>query len=159
LLGESFKRQLKFDGTYSRITFICSKTDDISITEASDSLGLQDEFEEKWDRIAEIEKKRDIKQSVKDLRESKAVYGELINNAEEAIEEWEKLKDDGEDGKSVWAPNLSKKRKRSTEPKQARKKSKSSKGSKSDNDSDSFIDDDEEADEQDKASDVESDSG
>jgi len=31
LLGESFKRQLKYDGTYSRITFICSKTDDISV--------------------------------------------------------------------------------------------------------------------------------
>lgn len=30
LLGESFKRQLKYDGTYSRITFICSKSDDIS---------------------------------------------------------------------------------------------------------------------------------
>jgi hypothetical protein len=46
LLGESFKRQLKFDGTYSRITFICSKTDDISITEAADSLGLDDEMAE-----------------------------------------------------------------------------------------------------------------
>jgi hypothetical protein len=31
LLGESFKRQLKYDGTYSRVTFICSKTDDISV--------------------------------------------------------------------------------------------------------------------------------
>jgi len=30
LLGESFKRQLKYDGKFSRITFICSKTDDIS---------------------------------------------------------------------------------------------------------------------------------
>jgi hypothetical protein len=32
LLGESFKRQLKYDGTYSRVTFICSKTDDISVS-------------------------------------------------------------------------------------------------------------------------------
>jgi hypothetical protein len=30
LLGESLKRQLKYDGTYYRITFICSKSDDIS---------------------------------------------------------------------------------------------------------------------------------
>lgn len=33
LLGESFKRQLKYDGTYSRVTFICSKTDDISVSD------------------------------------------------------------------------------------------------------------------------------
>lgn len=26
LLGSAFRRQLKFDGTYSAITFICSKT-------------------------------------------------------------------------------------------------------------------------------------
>jgi predicted nucleic acid-binding Zn-ribbon protein len=34
LVGDSFKRQLQFDGIYSRITFICSKTDNISVTEA-----------------------------------------------------------------------------------------------------------------------------
>lgn len=39
LLGESFKRQLKMDGGFSAVTFICSKTDDISIQEAQDSLG------------------------------------------------------------------------------------------------------------------------
>jgi septal ring factor EnvC (AmiA/AmiB activator) len=34
LLDTSFKRQLQFDGTYSRITVICSKADDLSVTEA-----------------------------------------------------------------------------------------------------------------------------
>ena len=34
LLGDSFKRQLQFDGAYSSITVICSKADDISVTEA-----------------------------------------------------------------------------------------------------------------------------
>ncbi|KAG9237561.1 hypothetical protein BJ875DRAFT_481201 [Amylocarpus encephaloides] len=46
LLGESFKRQLKFDGIYSRVTFICSKTDDISITEATESLDLEEDMTE-----------------------------------------------------------------------------------------------------------------
>jgi hypothetical protein len=40
LLGNSFKRQLKYDGTYSAVTFICSKTDDISRTEAAEALRL-----------------------------------------------------------------------------------------------------------------------
>lgn len=40
LLGTTFKRQLKYDGSYSAVTFICSKTDDISRTEATDSLQL-----------------------------------------------------------------------------------------------------------------------
>lgn len=39
LLGESSKRQLKMDGGFSAVTFICSKTDDISLLEAQDSLG------------------------------------------------------------------------------------------------------------------------
>lgn len=30
LLGDSFKRQLKYDGTYSAVTFICSKTGEFS---------------------------------------------------------------------------------------------------------------------------------
>jgi hypothetical protein len=42
LLGTTFKRQLKYDGSYSAVTFICSKTDDISRTEAADSLQLGD---------------------------------------------------------------------------------------------------------------------
>jgi hypothetical protein len=51
LLGDSFKRQLKYDGGFSSVTFICSKTDDISITEAIHSLELDDE-------VAELEKRR-----------------------------------------------------------------------------------------------------
>lgn len=34
LLGTSFKRQMQLDGTYSAMTVICSKADDISVTEA-----------------------------------------------------------------------------------------------------------------------------
>ncbi|KAM7222463.1 hypothetical protein V8F06_002241 [Rhypophila decipiens] len=33
LMGQSFRRQMQIDGTYSVVTFICSKTDDLSVTE------------------------------------------------------------------------------------------------------------------------------
>ncbi|KAH6709607.1 Dynamin family-domain-containing protein [Leptodontidium sp. MPI-SDFR-AT-0119] len=159
LLGESFKRQLKFDGTYSRITFICSKTDDISITEASDSLGLEDQMSEDWDKIDAIEKElKGHKQEVKDLKESKGVFTELINDAEEGIELWEKLKDQLEDGETVYDP--SKKRKRSAEPKKSRKKAKKSRSSSDDEDEDDFIvdEDEDEVDDEDANSEAEIDS-
>ncbi|KAI9053759.1 hypothetical protein LZ554_002710 [Drepanopeziza brunnea f. sp. 'monogermtubi'] len=152
LLGESFKRQLKFDGTYSRITFICSKTDDISIIEASDSLGLEEQMSEDWKKIDEIEKKqRTLKQKIKDLKESKAVFSELIDDAETAIDVWDKLKDQLEDGETVYDP--SKKRKRPSEPTNSRKKAKKSQKNSDDEDEgdEDFIDDeDEESDEDEK---------
>lgn len=158
LLGESFKRQLKFDGTYSRITFICSKTDDISIIEASDSLGLEEEMAADWEKIDELEKEqRTLKQSVKDLKESKAVYTELINDAEDGMEVWEKLKSELEDGNEVFAPSAAaRKRKRSAEPSKSRKKSKRSRVNS--DDEDDFIDDDDEEEEDANDWDVESNS-
>ncbi|KAI8635076.1 hypothetical protein F5Y19DRAFT_470125 [Xylariaceae sp. FL1651] len=45
LLGTHFKQQLKLDGNYSNVTFICSKTDDINANEDADSLGLSEESE------------------------------------------------------------------------------------------------------------------
>jgi hypothetical protein len=158
LLGESFKRQLKFDGTYSRITFICSKTDDISIIEASDSLGLEEEMAADWEQIDELEKEqRTLKQSVKDLKESKAVYTELINDTEDGMEVWEKLKSEVEDGNEVFAPSAgARKRKRSAEPSKSRKKSKKSRVNSGDEDD--FIDDDDEEEEDANDSDVESNS-
>ncbi|KAF8866379.1 hypothetical protein BDZ45DRAFT_639507 [Acephala macrosclerotiorum] len=143
LLGESFKRQLKFDGTYSRITFICSKTDDISVTEAADSLGLEDEMAADWDKIDDLERKRKAaRKSLEEFRESKAVYQEVMNDSDDKIEEWEKLKDSLDAGETVYAPGeSSKKRKRCAEPKKSRKKSK--KSSSEDYEAD-FIDDEEE---------------
>ncbi|KAK3706114.1 hypothetical protein LTR37_012941 [Vermiconidia calcicola] len=58
LLGNTFKRQLKYDGTYSAVSFICSKTDDISRTEAADSLQLGAEMDEIEDKLTEISKRR-----------------------------------------------------------------------------------------------------
>ncbi|KAL3424847.1 tat pathway signal sequence, partial [Phlyctema vagabunda] len=127
LLGESFKRQLKYDGVFSRITFICSKTDDISIKEASDSLGLEEEMAADWEKIDENEQKqKSLKNSLEKLKESREVYGEVLNDTEDAIDIWDTLKDDAEDGKTVFAsvekPSEDKKRKHSPSPKKSRKK-------------------------------------
>jgi hypothetical protein len=90
LLGESFKRQLKYDGVYSRITFICSKTDDISVTEAADSLGLEEDMAADWEKIDAIDQEISaLKTSIKDLKDDRGFYMEVMNDAEDAIEIWE----------------------------------------------------------------------
>ncbi|OJJ36596.1 hypothetical protein ASPWEDRAFT_170108 [Aspergillus wentii DTO 134E9] len=41
LLNKNFKMQMHMDGAFSNITFICTKTDDISVGEVQDSLRLE----------------------------------------------------------------------------------------------------------------------
>lgn len=105
LLGESFKRQLKMDGGFNSVTFICSKTDDISLEEAQDSLGLSDEMEPDWEELEKLGKKsKSMKKQMEEMKETKAVYGESMNDVDEQIEIWDGLKEKLEDGKTVVPP-------------------------------------------------------
>jgi hypothetical protein len=114
LLGETFKRQLKMDGGYSTVTFICSKTDDISLMEAQDSLGIEEELAELWNKCDDLsKKKRALKKELDRLKETKSNYSQVMEAADEELEIWEKLKDDFDDGKTVYPPTLKKKRRES----------------------------------------------
>ncbi|ORY18048.1 hypothetical protein BCR34DRAFT_474147 [Clohesyomyces aquaticus] len=140
LLGDSFKRQLKYDGGFSNVTFICSKTDDISITEATDSLELEDKISALDDRERDCKRKIEGLQSkIDDLGESKQVYKLAIDGADEDLETWEGLLDKVGDGETVYAPIQSKnKRKRG----KAEKKSQKSKRTKAVDSDDDFLDSD-----------------
>ncbi|EUC39737.1 hypothetical protein COCMIDRAFT_45972, partial [Bipolaris oryzae ATCC 44560] len=124
LLGDSFKRQLKYDGGFSSVTFICSKTDDISITEVIESLGLDGEvaeFEQQSSRCGEQIEQAEGK--IQDLRESQKVYKLVMKGATKDIENWEILQDRLEDGQLVYAPVAEpKKRKKAGSNKQPLKK-------------------------------------
>ncbi|KAK4033768.1 hypothetical protein C8A01DRAFT_19341 [Parachaetomium inaequale] len=124
LLGDSFRRQLKYDGTYSAVTFICSKTDDISVTEASESLGIEEEISESWSRIQELSDDiRRLKSDMADLRDERDACNDLIDKIEQTWDKWESLGSKLADGATVYAPpnSLSKKRKRQSQPKGSRK--------------------------------------
>ena len=125
LLGETFKRQLKMDGGFSTVTFICSKTDDISVMEAADSLGLEEEFEEFESEInghkADIRK---LKKDVKHFEEQRCEAGDTTEAALEESEVWETLKDDLESGKTVFAPSPTTGSKRKRDGDHSSKKSK-----------------------------------
>lgn len=118
------RRQLKYDGTYSAVTFICSKTDDISVTEAAESLGIDEEISESWSRIEEIAGDiRKYKSDIADLRDEKDVCDDLIDKIEQAWDNWEALGSKQSSGITVYAPidTNNNKRKRRSKPRGSRK--------------------------------------
>lgn len=71
------------------MTFICSKTDDISLEEAPNSLGLDDEMAPAWAELDQLAKKqRSMKKQFEELKESKTVYDEIMNDTDEQIDIW-----------------------------------------------------------------------
>lgn len=114
LLGDSFKRQLKYDGTYSAVSFICSKTDDISITEAAESLGLEVQTSESWEAAERMRKtKLSLESQISDLKKAKAGLGEQLDECEVQTDLWEDLQSQISNGEAVYAPSTnSRKRKR-----------------------------------------------
>ncbi|KAL1639287.1 hypothetical protein SLS58_008129 [Diplodia intermedia] len=114
LLGDSFKRQLKLDGTYGNVTFICSKTDDISNQEAVQSLDLDETAEESWQEADEMRNQvKALKDQLNEHADAKQAFNDAIDDCDDQLEIWEKLRDGIQDGKTVYAPTSAKKRKRS----------------------------------------------
>lgn len=149
LMGDQFKRQMKFDGMVSNLTFVCSKTDDISITEAAGSLGLEHRIQEASDKKDQLLKERDDRiRDVADYQTEVETLQDSQSDLDERIELWEGLKEDLEDGKQVLAPHEKKKKKKSSRRTNKRKrKSAPSKPRKrvsraGDSDDDHFIVDD-----------------
>ncbi|KAH7117730.1 hypothetical protein B0J11DRAFT_90327 [Dendryphion nanum] len=113
LLGESFKRQLKYDGGFSSVTFICSKTDDISITEAADSLELDDQIDELEDKACEYEKQVEtLRDKQYNLRESEEIYAVAFRETDDELQVWKELQEQFDQGQTVYAPktNLGKRK-------------------------------------------------
>lgn len=83
--------------------------------EAQESLGLEKELGESWYKMEEFHRRaKELENEMRELKETKVIYGEIMNDADEQIEVWESLKDSLDDGKTVYAPqkeSSSKKRK------------------------------------------------
>ena len=96
------------------VTFICSKTDDISLTEAQDSLGLDDETAPAYEELAVLKSTlKSSKKELEDLKDSKSMFEDVMNDADEQIEVWEGLDGDLEDGKTVYKPKARTKKRKS----------------------------------------------
>ena len=125
----------------TRVTFVCSKTDDISLVEAQESLGLEEEMGESWEKLDELSKKQKaLNGEKKALKESKELFDEVFNDADEQIEVWDTLKDAIEEGKTVYAP----KKKVAAKKRKANNNQRSRKRQRRIDSDDDFIDDDSE---------------
>ncbi|KAF4817083.1 Nuclear GTPase SLIP-GC [Colletotrichum siamense] len=117
LLGQHFRQQLKFDGSYSNITFICTKADDVALDEATETLGIRDTIQEMHRRWKEIKPEIEAtKKSLKKLEAHKSNLHAEIKVAGNEIDNWHGIYNKAMSGERVFAPFESpRKRKRHTE--------------------------------------------
>ncbi|KAK7450956.1 hypothetical protein Landi51_05272 [Colletotrichum acutatum] len=145
LLGDSFKRQLKYDGIYSAVTFICSKTDDISVTEAAESLDIESDISASWSKIEKLRGElRELKRKLNDAREEKSDLVDGLEQIDTLWDKWDDLANKHADGQTVFAPSESKKRKRGATSSKSRKRKSSYSSSSESDDSDYNSDSDKE---------------
>ncbi|EFQ33347.1 uncharacterized protein GLRG_08491 [Colletotrichum graminicola M1.001] len=115
LLGDHFKQQLKYDGAYCNITFVCTKADDISLDEAAPSLGIEEFIAEEQERKIKMETQiKEKEQALAVLEPQKSSIQERLRNVNRDIETWNGLRKQVSKGQKAFAPILSpQKRKRS----------------------------------------------
>ena len=123
LLGDSFRRQLKFDGIQSSVTFICSKTDDISITEVAEGLDFDDIVSSSFSKAEMLKRSMStLKAEQKALLGTRSAYNHELDETDVLEETWEDLQRQLDDGKTVYPPlDATRKRKRSTQRFSSRK--------------------------------------
>ncbi|KAL8802146.1 MAG: hypothetical protein Q9182_004012 [Xanthomendoza sp. 2 TL-2023] len=139
LLGGSFRRQLKLDGSLAAVTFICSKTDDISITEAQDSLGLEQQLDPLWQQQnLVVQNMENLRKELASNESARPVQSDILSRTDDQLELWEDLRDAIENGKQVFPPILKPTNKREGTEKQSKgTKRRRSSDSKADIDNDS----------------------
>jgi hypothetical protein len=125
LLGSSFKRQLQFDGAYSRIAVICSKADDLSVTEVLKAIPEDSEARRLFAHTELLEASRDELQAEVDTMKQRGV--KINDEIEQCMTEIECLKSalrgarDGDDI-ILFSPRSSRKRPSREAAAQARKR-------------------------------------
>lgn len=123
LLGDSFKRQLKYDGQYSAVTLICTKTDDLLESEVSRSLDLDSEVGEGRKQIDGLYRQRTkLKSEIGDLKDQKSAIDTTTDELDAKMDQWEELGKMCSKGKTVYRPAEIKKRKRESEPRRQQKR-------------------------------------
>ncbi|KAI9653730.1 MAG: hypothetical protein M1821_006924 [Bathelium mastoideum] len=142
LLGESFRRQLKYDGSYGNITFICSKTDDISTTEAFYEFNLDQTMSVVHDRMTELEVQiHSAKKELEEYKKTQQDYADTVESIEDDIEAWEVCQTKLMDGQRAYAP-LANDHKRKRSDRSPKKSRRTSKRARTEDDSDDEMSDD-----------------
>ncbi|KAI0480512.1 hypothetical protein GGR56DRAFT_276587 [Xylariaceae sp. FL0804] len=120
LLGQSFKQQLKFDGNYSKVTFICSQIDNINVAEAVDTLGnfeLVQHYEHYEQVQREVERWRTQAKPrlVCDQKRLDAISA-YSTELEKRLDRWEKLLTTVNSGRLARVPKETSKKRKAVVP-------------------------------------------
>lgn len=139
------------DGGFSSVSFICSKSDDISVSEAILSLQLEDELAEEIEELDQLENERIQKRDAqRDLEETKQVYIDAQDELDELLATYDELKDQCEMGDEVFAPNEGKKVESSKKRKREKSRGRKAKKTRCNSSDTDFIVPDEEVESSDR---------
>ncbi|KAJ3579022.1 hypothetical protein NPX13_g1542 [Xylaria arbuscula] len=103
LLGGAFKQQLQLDCNYSKLTFICSKTDDINSRKAAESFGLSDDtrlLEDAERTLSALESSSKLDE----LRQRKDAVLAFSEEVDDHVERYDQLRNKQAKGQPVNPP-------------------------------------------------------
>ncbi|RYP69257.1 hypothetical protein DL771_006225 [Monosporascus sp. 5C6A] len=116
LLSQSFRQQLQLDGNFSNITFICTKTDDICLEEATRSLGLHTEQTLLRSKVKALER-WEASNRTRLYREGlhSDTLLKFLGEIDRILVQWEKLESRQKGGARVHAPLIERRKRKNTE--------------------------------------------
>lgn len=123
LLGMSSRLQMKLDGIYSNVTFICTMTDAVQLQESAEDFDGDGQIQAIFAREDDLErmisaKKEAIDKLGKQLTDCDATYQELGKE----VKAWKALQKKQKKGQPVYPPRVPAKRKRATAPAKRRRR-------------------------------------
>lgn len=123
LLGMNSRLQMKLDGIYSNVTFICTMTDAVQVEESLEAFDEDGQIQAIFAREDDLEKmigskKEFIDQLSKQVADGDVAYQELARE----LEVWKGLQKKQKKGQPVYPPQVPSKRKRATAPTKRRRR-------------------------------------
>ncbi|GJC97923.1 tat pathway signal sequence [Colletotrichum higginsianum] len=104
LMGESFRRGMVFDGTWSAISFVASKTDDINVEEAAGELGCATDIDQDFARINTLTNEiTALKNDLGVLKKQNTKNRDSLDDLRDEVDMWETAMSDIQRGESIHA--------------------------------------------------------
>ncbi|KAF6827030.1 hypothetical protein CMUS01_09188, partial [Colletotrichum musicola] len=105
LMGHNFKQQLKYDDSYSSITFICTKADHITLDEAAETLGITDEISKMFQLWINLKPQIDAgKKDLKKLESRKSAIKTQSQLVDTDIGNWQGICEQAASGERAFRP-------------------------------------------------------
>lgn len=123
LLGMSSRLQMKLDGIYSNVTFICTMTDAVQLQESMEAFDEDGQIQAIFARDDDLDKMISAKkESIERLSEQVTDSDTAYEGLRKELEVWKALQKKQKKGQQVYPPRVPAKRKRATAPAKRRRR-------------------------------------